>query len=202
MTTAKEQSGKEISDPHPKEETSQNIYPTSTQDEREAIANKTEFNSKEISDEKEPKGKYPLHYIVESEEREPSKEFQRPSNLEQNKISGRDHDFSGRRRRCSCHNFHGWIFLEEAICSCIVSDNRVVLNLLGDYSVNPKTYPGKLVEVTSSKEDKLSGINKKPESSHSSGDGASKGPKGQVMKIVIMVGFGLLVLFTRKRKSR
>lgn len=46
--------------------------------------------------------------------------------------------------RCSCRNFRNWIFLEEEICSCIASDNRVVTNLLGDYTVNPKTYPGKV----------------------------------------------------------
>ncbi|KAL8136502.1 hypothetical protein V2J09_002503 [Rumex salicifolius] len=184
--------------------------PTSILDETEPIETKyvdnVEYKSKDILVEKEPKEKYSLHNIAESEEKMSSNELSQPSDFEQYNISRVDHDYlsdetqpsisvteqrmdaevCGRRRRCSCNNFHGWIFLEETVCTCIVSDNRMVINLLEGYNVDTKTYPGKIVdeEVTSSEDDKLPDVATQPES----------GPHGQIMKIVIMVGFGLLMM--------
>ena len=171
MITVKAQSDREITDAHSKEETLESVSaqnaeslecrtekerPISTRDETGPIENRSTscepkdddkmvYKSKEISglvsDETQPSNsvkeqEYASGLPFLSETQRDS----HPINLQDRMSAGAP----GRRRRCSCHNFRDWIFLEEEVCSCTTRDNRMDIDLLGDYSVIPRNYPGKV----------------------------------------------------------
>lgn len=100
-------------------------------------------------------------------------------------------------------SFCGWIFLDEMIGSCVLSDDRPFVgledclsNCSQDNDQEKLTNTGK----AQSKSVKDSIESKNVESNRRPNHISFPGPAGQVVKIAIMAGFGLLVFLTRQRK--
>ncbi|KMS95490.1 hypothetical protein BVRB_007780 isoform A [Beta vulgaris subsp. vulgaris] len=98
-------------------------------------------------------------------------------------------------KRYSIDNYRGWMFLDEMIHSCVLSDDRPFVDVLGGCRSNcsQDNDQEKLPDTGDHTQ------SKKPESSRRHNDISIPGPAGQVMKIAVMVGFGVLVLLTRQR---
>ncbi|GMY36293.1 hypothetical protein FCV25MIE_31535 [Fagus crenata] len=104
-----------------------------------------------------------------------------------------------------------WIFPDEARRLCVTTGGKRVMDLMEGCSIKPKVHQGKLnismredmeehsVDAVTVIEKTCHKIGKsKPESSEDID--TSGGLVGQAIKVAIMVGFGILVLLTRKRK--
>lgn len=109
-----------------------------------------------------------------------------------------------------------WIFPDDRRHLCITAEGDKIMKSLGGRIVEENHHKKKIpmvpenigkdmiqcgtdAEVKNSEEKFNSSRNSCPESS---ADDASTGPLGQVIKIAVVVGFGLLVLLTRQRQPR
>ncbi|KAJ6742788.1 hypothetical protein OIU85_016834 [Salix viminalis] len=84
-----------------------------------------------------------------------------------------------------------WIFPYERRRLCITTAGTQLLNLMGSFWDDTKVQPGKMASSVAENMEELS----------VHGGTASRGPVGQVMRAVIMVGFATLVLLTRQKTS-
>ncbi|XP_021751235.1 uncharacterized protein LOC110716891 isoform X2 [Chenopodium quinoa] len=105
---------------------------------------------------------------------------------------------------CSIDSLRGWIFLDEMIRSCVLSDDSPLLNVPEDCLSNcsQDNDQEKFTDtgLTERKSEKRSTGSKNLESNGRPDNISFTGPGGQVMKIAIMAGFGLLVFLTRQGK--
>ncbi|XP_021747157.1 uncharacterized protein LOC110713007 isoform X1 [Chenopodium quinoa] len=105
----------------------------------------------------------------------------------------------------SIDSLRGWIFLDEMIRSCVLrDDSRPRLNVpegcLSNCSQDNDHEKLTDTGLTQRKSEKRTTGSKKLESNRWPDNIPFTGPGGQVMKIAIMAGFGLLVLLTRQGK--
>ncbi|KAJ6331078.1 hypothetical protein OIU76_009634 [Salix suchowensis] len=109
-----------------------------------------------------------------------------------------------------------WIFPYERRRLCITTAGTRLLNLMGSFWDDMKVQPGKMsssvpenmeelsvhggTSIMSKEHEKTSQSSQKMSKVQGSNDDeASRGPVGQVMRAVIMVGFATLVLLTRQK---
>ncbi|XP_057545419.1 uncharacterized protein LOC130824431 isoform X2 [Amaranthus tricolor] len=102
-------------------------------------------------------------------------------------------------------SFRGWIFLNEVIYRCVVSDDRpfedrVPEDSHSDCSPRLDDHDKATHMVDKSKNEKNSIESNNSESSERHSNKLFTGPTGQVMRIALMVGFALLVIFKDRKK--
>ncbi|KAK4602651.1 hypothetical protein RGQ29_011605 [Quercus rubra] len=110
-----------------------------------------------------------------------------------------------------------WIFPDEARRLCVTTGGKKVMDLMGGCSTKPKVHQGNVnlsmqenmekhsvdarTVIKADKDKDCHKIGKsKPENLEDIE--TSGGPVGQAIKVAIMLGFGILVLLTRKRNYR
>ncbi|KAG6723404.1 hypothetical protein I3842_03G205800 [Carya illinoinensis] len=111
-----------------------------------------------------------------------------------------------------------WIFPVEARRLCVTTGGTKMIDLMGGYSMEPEVHLGKLnlsmgdnveehsvdagIAVKVNKDEKT--CHKIRNSKHEKSENieTSRGPVGQVVKVAIMIGFGLLVLLTSQKNNR
>ncbi|KAG7988766.1 hypothetical protein I3843_03G203500 [Carya illinoinensis] len=111
-----------------------------------------------------------------------------------------------------------WIFPVEARRLCVTTGGTKMIDLMGGYSMEPEVHQGKLnlsmgdnveehsvdagIAVKVNKDEKT--CHKIRNSKHEKSENieTSGGPVGQVVKVAIMIGFGLLVLLTSQKNNR
>lgn len=111
-----------------------------------------------------------------------------------------------------------WIFPDEARRLCVTTGGKKVMDLMGGCSTKPKVHQGNVnlsmqenmekhsvdartvIKADKDKKDCQKIGKSKPENSEDIE--TSGGPVGQAIKVAIMLGFGILVLLTRKRNYR
>ncbi|KAG2718194.1 hypothetical protein I3760_03G208200 [Carya illinoinensis] len=111
-----------------------------------------------------------------------------------------------------------WIFPVEARRLCVMTGGTKMIDLMGGYSMEPEVHQGKLnlsmgdnveehsvdagIAVKVNKDEKT--CHKIRNSKHEKSENieTSGGPVGQVVKVAIMIGFGLLVLLTSQKNNR
>ncbi|XP_050270235.1 uncharacterized protein LOC126714234 isoform X4 [Quercus robur] len=111
-----------------------------------------------------------------------------------------------------------WIFPDEARRLCVTTGGKKVMDLMGGCSTKPKVHQGNVnlsmqenmekhsvdartvIKADKDKKDCQKIVKSKPENSEDIE--TSGGPVGQAIKVAIMLGFGILVLLTRKRNYR
>ncbi|XP_075670132.1 uncharacterized protein LOC142639843 isoform X8 [Castanea sativa] len=108
-----------------------------------------------------------------------------------------------------------WIFPDEARRLCVTTGGKKVMDLMGGCSTKPKVHQGNVnlsmrdnIEKHSVDAGTVIKANKDEKACHKKGKSkpensedieTSGGPVGQAIKVAIMLGFGILVLLTRKR---
>ncbi|XP_075670100.1 uncharacterized protein LOC142639843 isoform X2 [Castanea sativa] len=111
-----------------------------------------------------------------------------------------------------------WIFPDEARRLCVTTGGKKVMDLMGGCSTKPKVHQGNVnlsmrdnIEKHSVDAGTVIKANKDEKACHKKGKSkpensedieTSGGPVGQAIKVAIMLGFGILVLLTRKRNYR
>lgn len=116
---------------------------------------------------------------------------------------------------CSFESSGGWIFPYDAKGLCITSWGKKVMDLVGICDVeaqSPQRIMSSARPVATSEHNVHADSNveakqklhnlKRSELDKSADDETLGNPVGQAINIAIMVGFGILVLLTRKRKTR
>ncbi|XP_022751737.1 uncharacterized protein LOC111300365 isoform X2 [Durio zibethinus] len=116
---------------------------------------------------------------------------------------------------CSFGSSDLWIFPGEAKCLCITTGGKQIMDLMGGFWDETNTHQRKLSardpknpgEVNTdagtaikANEDGQTSKKLRPKVENSMDPEDSIGPVGQVIRVVIMVGFATLVLITRKRR--
>ncbi|PON50454.1 WD repeat containing protein [Parasponia andersonii] len=105
-----------------------------------------------------------------------------------------------------------WIFPDQLRRFCVTTGGKKLMDFLGGYSIKPEVRAKKMNLSTPEKPKEDGGPesevdrrkkthkvkNSKPKSEEVE---SSTGPVGQAIKVAIMVGFGILVLFTRQRNN-
>nr|XP_023914091.1 uncharacterized protein LOC112025649 isoform X2 [Quercus suber] len=115
-------------------------------------------------------------------------------------------------------NSGAWIFPDEARQLCVTTGGKKVMDLMGGCSTKPKVHQGNVnlsmqenmekhsvdartvIKADKDKKECQKIGKSKPENSEDIE--TSGGPVGQAIKVAIMLGFGILVLLTRKRNYR
>ncbi|XP_041005711.1 uncharacterized protein LOC121250617 isoform X4 [Juglans microcarpa x Juglans regia] len=111
-----------------------------------------------------------------------------------------------------------WIFPVEARRLCVTTGGTKMIDLMGGYSMEPEVHQGKLnlstrdiveehsvdagIAVKVNKDEKTCHKIRNSKHERSENIETSGGPVGQVVKVAIMIGFGLLVLLTRQKNNR
>ncbi|XP_021838457.1 uncharacterized protein [Spinacia oleracea] len=99
--------------------------------------------------------------------------------------------------QCSIHSFRGWVFLDEMISPCVLDEPEGCISHCSQDNDQEKLKDTGNAQI---KREKSSTESKKLESDRKPNNMSFNGPGGQVVKIAIMAGFGLLVLLTRQGK--
>ncbi|KAG8657032.1 hypothetical protein MANES_03G033100v8 [Manihot esculenta] len=108
----------------------------------------------------------------------------------------------------SSEGYGAWIFPDGGKRMCITTGGKQIMDLMGSFHAESKSQQGKMNypivenEIEEKEGDKTSPSKKHTESVTEGSTDAetSRGSVGQVMRVVIMVGFATLVFFTRQRK--
>ncbi|XP_018845802.1 uncharacterized protein LOC109009661 isoform X3 [Juglans regia] len=111
-----------------------------------------------------------------------------------------------------------WIFPVEARRLCVTTGGTKMIDLMGGYSMEPEVHQGKLnlstrdnveehsvdagIAVKVNKDEKTCHEIRNSKHERSENTETSGGLVGQVVKVAIMIGFGLLVLLTRQKNNR
>ncbi|WCJ42671.1 hypothetical protein M5689_023465 [Euphorbia peplus] len=105
------------------------------------------------------------------------------------------------RRRISEHD-GAWIFPDGGKHLCITAGGKQIMNLMGGFHLEAERRPAKMSSEAENVKKVEEGGGKAPrrhEKSKNEDSESSRRPVGKVMKLLIMVGFATLVLFTRQR---
>ncbi|XP_025012245.1 uncharacterized protein LOC8272541 isoform X3 [Ricinus communis] len=100
-----------------------------------------------------------------------------------------------------------WIFPDGGKRMCITTNAKQMMNLMGGFFAEAKNQLGNLTSPVAEnakqveEDGEASQRYKEPKVDDSTDAETPRGPVGQVMRVVIMVGFATLVLFARQRKS-
>ncbi|KAG6662050.1 hypothetical protein CIPAW_03G216900 [Carya illinoinensis] len=172
-----------------------------------------------------------VHKEVDKEEEKSHQDSMQTSTSETPTVSGRmldEHSGASRHRlesveynvkKHSLFESSGvWIFPVEARRLCVTTGGTKMIDLMGGYSMEPEVHQGKLnlsmgdnveehsvdagIAVKVNKDEKT--CHKIRNSKHEKSENieTSGGPVGQVVKVAIMIGFGLLVLLTSQKNNR
>ncbi|KAG6723407.1 hypothetical protein I3842_03G205800 [Carya illinoinensis] len=172
-----------------------------------------------------------VHKEVDKEEEKSHQDSMQTSTSETPTVSGRmldEHSGASRHRlesveynvkKHSLFESSGvWIFPVEARRLCVTTGGTKMIDLMGGYSMEPEVHLGKLnlsmgdnveehsvdagIAVKVNKDEKT--CHKIRNSKHEKSENieTSRGPVGQVVKVAIMIGFGLLVLLTSQKNNR
>ncbi|KAG2718184.1 hypothetical protein I3760_03G208200 [Carya illinoinensis] len=172
-----------------------------------------------------------VHKEVDKEEEKSHQDSMQTSTSETPTVSGRmldEHSGASRHRlesveynvkKHSLFESSGvWIFPVEARRLCVMTGGTKMIDLMGGYSMEPEVHQGKLnlsmgdnveehsvdagIAVKVNKDEKT--CHKIRNSKHEKSENieTSGGPVGQVVKVAIMIGFGLLVLLTSQKNNR
>ncbi|XP_031114649.1 uncharacterized protein LOC116018791 isoform X2 [Ipomoea triloba] len=102
-----------------------------------------------------------------------------------------------------------WIFPDNMRHLCITTAGKEVLNFLEDSSTEVNVHQSKMRISLQGKQDSLQGTDptmKGSEKLHKPYEGSEKhgssGPFGQVLKIAVIIGFGIFVLLNRQKETR
>ncbi|XP_062091020.1 uncharacterized protein LOC133797205 isoform X2 [Humulus lupulus] len=103
-----------------------------------------------------------------------------------------------------------WIFPDQVRRFCVTTGGKKLMDFRGGYSIRPEDHKEKMNFSTPEKPKEDGGIGSEVDRSKKTHKGrelkanseevkSTTGPVGQVMKVAIMVGFGVLVLFARQK---